>query len=419
MQSFSLEEIIEYAKNYSPYYKELYQGINSKQLSDLPIVDQKKFWSSDVLTSKNPSGIVFKSGGSTGNPKHSYFTNSEWDSFTKIFGWGMSKGILAPHDKVANLFYGGDMYASFFFIKDSLASIDDVVLPLTHYPLSGGIDHDKILHTLEEFNINVLLGVPSAILSLLNKYAFNRTLYPKIKIEKILFGGEGLYPDQEKSIQEILTDVAISSIGIASVDGGLLGFIDKTCLNNEHRVFDKYTIIEIIDPDTNEVILEKNRIGKVLLTNLTRKLMPIIRFPAGDMAMWTEDAGVINRKFSLTGRADEAARLGTLTIGFEEIRNLIQNSIPKIITFQFQMEVKHFNHLDELTLKIALSENIDELVLQKNILEKFKEEKLDYKDVIAKKLIHPLKIEFKKMGALETNTRTGKLKRIVDNRAKI
>jgi phenylacetate-CoA ligase len=417
MQKWSLKEIIAYAKSHSPYYRELYKNIKSDELSDLPIIDQTTFWKSEVLTDKSPDGIIFKSGGSTGAPKYSYFTHLEWMAYTEAFGWGMSEGILESGDRVGNLFYVGDLYASFLFIKDSLQSIPVAKKKFSQYPIAGQTDHIQILKIIEEFEINTIVGVPSAILILLGKYSSNKSQYPKLKIEKLLFGGEALYDDQYNALLEIFPNIEISSIGCASVDGGLIGYSSKDCQNNEHRVADNVSFIEIIDPETLEVITEKNRVGKVLLTNLTRKLMPIIRYPAGDLAVWIEEVGTPNRKFKLQGRSDEAARLGTLSVYFEDTREMITKALSDSKGIQFQMILKHFDHKDELIFKISGADLSKIENLKQKVLDAFVQEKAGYADILKKNLIHPLKIEIVTQDKLEANTRTGKLKRIIDLRS--
>lgn len=413
MQKWTLKEIIENAKNNSPFYGELYKNLPSLDLKDLPIIDQAIFWKSEVLTDE-PTGIVFKSGGSTGSPKFSYFTHQEWISFTEAFGRGMSEGILSDGDRVANLFYAGDMYASFIFIKDSLQAITKK--KIAQFPITGQTDHLQILKTLEEFSINVIVGVPSAILSMLEKYTQNKSKFPNLHLEKILFGGEALYDDQRASLLRIFPELKISSIGCASVDGGLIGYSSEDCANGEHRVFDSENIIELVDPDTLEVITECGRAGKVLLTNLTRKLMPIIRYPAGDMAMWCENEGAPNRKFKLIGRSDEAARLGTLSVYFDDTRAMISDLFADASGLQIQFVLKHFHNKDELTIKVALLDNSADLNGEKKIYERFVKEKPVYLDLLKKELIHPLKVEFASLDGLEMNKRTGKIKRIIDRR---
>ena len=367
-------------------------------------------------SSESPDGIVYKSGGSTGAPKYSYFTSLEWQSFTEAFGWGISQGIIDNGDRLANLFYVGDLYASFIFITDSLMWISPTNKKITQFPVAGATDSKAILKTLEEFNINVLVGVPSAILTLLEMYDHQKENYPKIKIDKILFGGESLYPDQLDAYRKILPKVTIASVGYASVDAGLLGYSSRDCLIGEHRPFDRASIIEIIDPETNEVIEEANRVGKVLVTNLTRKLMPIIRYPAGDMAMWVEPADTPYRKFKLMGRSDEAARVGTISVYFEDTRRLVMKTLPEISGLQFQMIISHYSGLDQLTLKIAGHNLMGDIRIAERVIDAFKKDKPVYQEVLHKKLIHPLKIEIVDMKEMESNSRTGKLKRVIDRR---
>ncbi|MEA9355486.1 hypothetical protein SHI21_04715 [Bacteriovorax sp. PP10] len=418
MQKWPLKEIIEHAKAHSPYYRELYKDIDTSDLAKLPIIDQVKFWKAEVLTSADPDGIVFKSGGSTGAPKYSYFTNQEWESFCTSFGLGMAEGILESGDRIANLFYAGDLYASFLFIKDSLQAIPAEKKKLSMFPIAGQTDHLQILKTLDEFKINTIVGVPSAILILLEKYSFNKAKYPNMKIEKLLFGGEALYDDQREALLNLFPDVQISSIGCASVDGGLIGYSSADCENGEHRVFDGSHIIEIVDPDTYEVITEKDKVGKILLTNLSRKLMPIIRYPAGDLAAWIEDEGVPNRKFKLQGRSEEAARLGTLSVYFEDTRDMVMKTLGDCKGIQFQMILYHFNHKDELTIKISGPDLEQKNNVKQCILDTFIAEKAGYSDLLAKGLIHPLRIDIVRANELESNVRTGKLKRIIDRRIK-
>lgn len=416
MQKWTVEEIIKHARQNSPFYRELYLQLSDKiTLEDLPVIDQASFWRSEVLTEK-PHGIVFKSGGSTGAPKYSYFTQREWEAFTAAFGQGMNRGILRDGDRVANLFYAGDLYASFLFIKDSLAAIKEEDKKISQFPIAGQTDHTQILRTLSEFNINVIVGVPSAILTMLEKYKNNRDQFPALKIERVLFGGESLYEDQRKALLNIFPELQISSIGCASVDGGLIGYSAADCGPGEHRVFDGANIIEIIDPDNGEVIREKGRTGRVLLTNLTRKLMPIIRYPAGDMAMWLEDEDSPDRKFVLQGRSEEAARLGTMSVYFEDTREMVAKTLPEIKGLQFQLILRHYDHRDEMIIRLAASQKLEQQTVQKKILESFIREKAVYEDLLKKSLIHPLKIEIVEHHQLEANARTGKLKRIIDLR---
>ena len=121
--NIELKNHIQFVRENSKYYSKLYKNVPTSNylISDLPILDQDSYWAcngisdNSVLTSKMPDGVVFKSGGTTGTPKSSYFTQVEWEEFTDDFAFGMDHLNLKAGDRCANLFYSGDMYASFLF----------------------------------------------------------------------------------------------------------------------------------------------------------------------------------------------------------------------------------------------------------------------------------------------------------------
>jgi phenylacetate-CoA ligase len=415
VKTYSLNEIVDIARTQSPYYKDLYKDVGAfTNLAQLPVLDSSTFWKANcisgnqVLTSPHSNGIVFKSGGTTGNPKFSFFSLEEWELFTYAFGEGMRKGGLKPGEKIANMFYAGDLYASFMFISKSIEkSKSDVV----HFPLSGGADFSHIVETMNSFEISTWAGVPTSMMKL-SEYAQSNKLHAPTKI---LFGGESMYEDQIRFVKEVFPNVQIQSIGYASVDGGLLGYLDESCDIQEHRVFTDYTVMEILDEDTLEVIDEPNQPGKMFLTNLTRKLMPIIRYPVGDKAMWIDNSTVTyQRKFKILGRSDEGARVGPATVYYEDM-NYLLNKFHNVIHIKgFQLRLVHFENMDQLVIRVAAANPT--LNVQNQIKEHIYLEREMIKKLVDNKLIHPVSIEFVQMTELDTNGRTGKLKRIIDAR---
>ena len=226
-----LKHLVKIAREKSRFYRELYLDIDVEkfQLENLPVVDQEKFWQANsfennqLLTRVIEDGIVLKSGGTTGHPKFSVYTKSEWEMFTKIFGEGLDQCNLQSGDRVANLFYSGELYASFIFIMKSL---EHAKTPVIHYPITGKCPDASLLNMIQELNINVLAGVPTSFMHLASLV---RGKNLKLPVKKILYGGEGLYQDQREVLEDCFPGVTIASIGYASVDGGHLGYVDKNC----------------------------------------------------------------------------------------------------------------------------------------------------------------------------------------------
>jgi len=211
--------------------------------------------------------------------------------------------------------------------------------------------------------------------------------------------------------------VKIASIGYASVDAGHLGFADEGCGHDEHRVFGEASVLEIMDEDTGEVIRETGRPGKIHITNLTRLLMPIIRYPAGDRAMWIEPETGINRKFMLLGRSDEAARIGPMTLYVKDIRDILGRFWETLGIVNFQMSIEHRDKRDSLVLRIVSS--LQKASLQScsaGIVAEICRQRPMYRDLVAGEKINPVVIEWIDEKDLIINPRTGKLRAVIDNR---
>jgi len=419
MAIYKFKELVDYARANSKFYSEYYKDIpdNESNISKYPIMAQEKYWAANtiddntLLTGKFDAGLVFKSGGTTGNPKFSYFTNEEWQEFVKISGFGYKHNGIKQGDKVANLFYAGELYASFIYITFSSYFANVGV----NYPISGATEVSEIVNIIKTLNINVLAGTPTTIIKVAEYIYTNKV--DNVNIDLVLFGGESFYTDQRESLNKIFPNVKINSIMYASVDGGELGYFDATCKQDEHRCLDDTTILEIVDEENGQVIEDEEIGGKILITNLTRKLMPIIRYPAGDRAKWVEPKGTPNRKFKILGRTEEGARIGPCTLYIEDVLKVLDKHSDLVQVINFQIVLDHFDNLDKGTLLIVPISNIDN---NENLLELIKnsiyEERHMLTDLVEQNLIHPFEVRFINNSELITNKRTGKAKRVVDLR---
>ncbi len=419
MTVYPLDELVAFARVHSPYYRELYGELPERpDLSHLPIIDQQRFWKANtlndnrLLTSPHREGILFKSGGTTGNPKFSFFTGEEWATFCQVFGQSFPANGFKAGDRVVNLFYAGELYASFLFVTESLKYTG---LDLVQLPVAGGTTFESAAHILEEQQANVVVGVPTTLIHLAEHL---RDHGPKrLPIEAIYFGGESMYPDQREFLSQVFPGVRLASIGYASVDAGLLGKADVDCGPDEHRVFDGATLIEIVDEDTGEVIDEPGRAGKVLITNLTRKLMPVLRYPAGDRAEWVENPGRADRKFRLLGRSEEGARVGPMTLYYQDMHDLLIHFEPCPAS-SFQMRVSHYDGVDCLELRVAPKERSPEAAEghTQNLIEHLLHERPMIAMLLERGFIHPVQVSWMRGEDLTVNPRTGKLRHVIDER---
>ena len=413
-------EHVNFVREHSPYYADLYKDVakNCEDISLYPIVEQNSFWEANenfgegVLSSKHESGIVFKSGGTSGNPKYSYFTAKEWDGFTAVSGRGFRENGVKKGDRIANLFYAGELYASFIYVTDLIKSADVGV----SYPISGQTEIKDIVAMIQKLKINVLAGLPTTIMNIVAYIEEHPEI--QLHIELVLFGGESFYDDQLTLISRFFGDAKVHSILYASVDGGELGYFEaSSCENGEHRVFDESTIMEIVDEETLEVIEDEHVAGKLLVTNLNRKLMPLVRYPVGDVAAWCEPKGTKNRKFKLLGRSQEGARIGPATLYVQDIAAMFEPFRDVVQVLNFQILITHDTQKDRALIKVIPEHTPKEPEkLAQEIIEHLYDERVMFKELLANSKIHPITLEWCHPDDLESNPRTGKTKRILDKR---
>jgi phenylacetate-CoA ligase len=350
--TYSLEQLVPYIRQHSNFYSKHLEYLPSTgvTLKDLPLTDVSDYWTGSndlshwpVLTGNVDDALVFKTGGSTSQGKLAVYSYEEWQTLVSAFGNSLSSQ-LNNGDRVANLFFSGDLYASFLFIHDSLAHVGRSIC---EFPFTGDVELDVLADAIARHRINVLAGVPAQLLQFSAYLAQHRRVL--CGVETLLYGGESLFAPQLAILGEVFPNARIASIGYASVDAGLIGASDRDCALGEHRVFEQQTLLEIVDEYTGEVIEECDRTGLLVLTNLTRRLMPLLRYPVGDRACWCEPAETPMRKFALKGRSAHSRRIrvGVLSLFTEEIHEIVQSAAR---SEQWQLQIEQVGHKDLLSL---------------------------------------------------------------------
>lgn len=351
--SEQLNELINFARQHSPYYHEHLVDVSKKitALTELPLIEPAEYWQNSqtlnkwpVLTGAVAQALVFKTGGSTSAGKLSVYTQDEWRSLVGEFGKSLN-WQFQPGDRVANLFFAGDLYASFLFVHDALAH---VAVEITEFPFTGNVDSAVLAQSIVQHGINVLAGLPAHLLTFAAWLKRQEQTLPVV--DSLLYGGESLFDSQRQLLELAFPNARIASIGYASVDAGFIGSSQRDCAEGEHRMHAEHILVEIIDEHSGAVIDACDHTGLLVITSLHRRLMPLIRYPVGDRACWREPVGSARRKFALKGRSagSQRVRLGILSLMPEEIGVLIQHTAN---SDDWQLLIEQDGNKDVLSLK--------------------------------------------------------------------
>ncbi len=418
---YSLNSIVSLARAGSPFYRRLYAHLpEDPELSDLPVIDQAAFWSAhqrdrqEVLTAPLTGGMVFNSGGTTGAPKFSYVHLDEWTSNVEVSVRSFDAS-LKDGDRVANLFVAGGLYASYLFATDSLRMSRADVL---HLPIGYFNALSDTTRLIRELSVNVLMGPPTFLLKLVEQ--LEQEGMGGIQIRSILYAGENFTDTQCEYLLSVCPGLEVHSAGYASVDVGAMAFADAGCAPGEHRVYDQATMLEILDEANEERIEEVGRSGRVVFTSLMRRLMPIIRYPAGDRAVWLEPPGTPMRKFKLLGRAEEAVRLANIVmVRVDDVRALLGPFRERLGITGLQLLITNELKRDCLTIRLVGDGERAELEMAgPEILDAFQASNQMLEKAIVAGSALPTRLEWILPTELSVSPRTGKTLTIVDRRTR-
>ncbi|MFB9238212.1 hypothetical protein ACFFWC_22095 [Plantactinospora siamensis] len=415
MPAKTLQELVTFVRRNSPFYRELYRDVPEQiaHITQLPIVDQDAFWAANtprdntLLTGPITDGAIYKTGGTTGRPKLSPWTRTEHYDSVQAFGAGMVRAGVRPGHRVANLFRAGELYAGFLYIEHSLlnAPVENVRLPV-----GGAASDEYIADLIGLLDIDVLVGEPMK-LSAVAEFLVRRG-QPADSVELLLSGGDILFNDLRPILARAFPKAAVASVGYASVDGGLVAQPVPGDDPRVHEAFPHRTLVELVDEVTNEPIVTDGVPGRVLVTNLFRTLMPIIRYPVGDRAEWVD---VRQGRFRLIGRGGEGARVGMIAMPTEDIRAVLIAADPQRFITGMQLVQRRWDNKDGLVIRLARVEE-PPAELTGRLIDAVYAARPLYPDEVVAGRAHPLEIEWVSRSELVTNPLTGKLRQVVDER---
>jgi phenylacetate-CoA ligase len=411
----SLPELVDFVRSHSPFYAEAYRDVPRavSHITQLPIIDQAAFWAANtwpdnrLLTGPLTDAGVYKTGGTTGAPKFSPWTRSEHADSVTAFGAGMVQAGLKPGHRVANLFCAGELYGGFLYIEAALhhAPVENVRLPV-----GCAAPDEYVVDLITSFGVDVVAGEPMKLSAVAECVLRRGQVLDSVDL--VLFAGDILFNDLRPTLARAFPKAAIASLGYASVDAGLVGAPVPGDDVRVHEAFPNRTLVELVDDATDEPITASGVPGRLIVTNLFRTLMPIIRYPVGDRAEWVEPE---RQRFRLVGRSDEGARVGTVAMPTEDIRAVLIAADPDRLITGMQMVQRRWDGKDGLILRLACAGEPSPDLTRRLVDAVYAARPL-YPAEVEAGAIHHLIVEWVRRSELVTHPRTGKLQQVVDER---
>ncbi|WP_018691815.1 acyl-CoA reductase [Algicola sagamiensis] len=368
-----------------------------------PILTKEGFQSLQI--EKVHQQLVFKSGGSTGQSKFSYFTYDDYYAQMEAAGMGLlASGFEPTKDHAMNLFYGGALYGgfiSFFTILEQLNA--------KQYPMTAHEDFEFVADCIIEFEINTLLGMPSYLMQLLQSQKEKLQAYGGL--QKVFYGGEHFNQQQRQWLQDTFGISLIRSATYGSVDAGPLGYQCGHCEGGEHHLHQQLHDLEILDLEEDKSV-SAGEIGRLIVSSKCRTGQRIERYDIGDLGRFVNTPCACGRaapKFELLGRHGDVFRIATYFINYQKIAQILEKmDYP----FEFQMVLETRADMESIEVHLDEHSPIEKETVKTAIFEQYEELNS------ACNQENMLKLSVEKVNPLnfQRTAGSGKLQRVVDLR---
>ena len=378
----SLESVLKAAKK-SDFYAGRLKIENPPLLTKRDIAEHGPGGTKKMLTGDMRDCYLFSSGGTTSSPTFTVYTKREFERSTDFLARDFGE-IVKSTDTVANLLSPGNLWTAYHAADRALNRMECNILPL-----GSNAPNSMVAGILEDFSATVLIGCPSSLLALAS------SIKGSFCVERVIYGGEFLYEGGMELLKDVFGARDFFSF-YGPVESGYVGIQKKGSRSTVHTVAEEYHLVEITDE------------GRIILTNLDRELMPIIRFDTGDLGRWCGE-----NRFELLGRVGEEMKVGGAWISYRTIYDAVSEVCSPLA---LQLRISASGAAEKLEIKIESTEKLDTREVIDTILTRLREKNDAFLGEFLSKGSLKLNMEVLPPGALERVEKTGKVRRIVDLR---
>jgi phenylacetate-CoA ligase len=256
--------------------------------------------------------------GTTHNPTVSGYTPQDLSSWQSILARALQASGVTAHDILQiTLNPGLSNWGRDY--KYGAEAIEAGVIP--HTPMAI----EKKLMVLRDYKTSVLITTPSLAFQLAHYILDNEIITNIFELKTLILVGEAIGTDDRLFLKKTLNVSVWSHYGLSEVPGPAIAF---ECEAHEGlHINEDHFLTEIIDPETGNV-LPVDQFGELVLTTLTTRAFPLIRFKTGDKARIINTRCSCGRKLCriewLGDRTDDLINIDGVKVHKKQIQRSIQ-----------------------------------------------------------------------------------------------
>ncbi|HEY8910906.1 MAG TPA: AMP-binding protein [Desulfosporosinus sp.] len=282
-QLVKLQETLDWVNTNSRFYGRLFAGLDCKidsfqDMNKLPFTtpeDLKENPLDFLCVSQNDINriVTLQSSGTTGKPKRLFFTEADQELTIDFFHHAMLT-LVKAQDRVLILLPGDIPGSVGDLLRIGLARAG--VIGIVHGLVTNP---EATLEQIKQDNINVLVGIPTQVLSLV-RYKDSQGFTFPLSLKSVLLSTDYVPLAIVQELERAWGCKVFNHYGMTEMGLGV-GLECEGFCGYHLREADLY--IEIIDSSSGLPVVD-GQLGEVVFTTLTRSAMPLIRYRTGDQS---------------------------------------------------------------------------------------------------------------------------------------
>ncbi len=319
LQLERLKALVDYCEKNSEFYaKRLAKaGVTADKIKCLSDIEYIPYTTKSDLRDTYPFGMfsvpmnkivrLHASSGTTGNPTVVGYTREDLENWSEqVARLAMAAG--AHEGTIVQICFGYGMFTGALGLHYGLEKIGATVVPTS----SGNTE--KQLKFMRDFGTDAIVATPSYCMYLAEAARSMADKFPmeQYKLKYGILGSEGSTPEMRAEIEKHWGNgfFCTDNYGMSELNGpGMSGecmYRDGLHINEDHF------LCEVIDSATEQV-LEKGSTGELVVTNLTKRGLPMLRYRTKDITRINYEPCACGRTSArmhkIIGRSDDMIKV--------------------------------------------------------------------------------------------------------------
>uniref|UniRef100_A0A7C4JQL8 Phenylacetate-coenzyme A ligase n=1 Tax=Thermodesulfobacterium geofontis TaxID=1295609 RepID=A0A7C4JQL8_9BACT len=363
LQLKRIKEVVKYAYEHIPYYQKKFKeaGLKPEDIRTLDDIKYIPFTSKADLREVYPFGMfavplseiveIHSSSGTTGKPVVIGYTKEDIEVWKEVMARSLTMIGVTKKD-IIQIAYGYGLFTGGLGFHYGALAIGATIVPT-----SAGNTRRQI-ELMRDFGTTVLACTPSYALYLAEYAKDELGIDPQIlKLRVGSFGAEMWTEQMRKEIEKRFGIKAYNIYGLTEIIGP--GVAHECPAQEGLHIWEDHFYPEIIDPETGEILPEGKR-GELVLTTLTKKGVPMLRFRTRDITAFipgTCSCGRTSIRIErIRGRTDDMIKVrGVMLFPYQ-----IEKAILEVqgVEPHYQIILTRPQYLDEIEVQVEMSKEI-------------------------------------------------------------